>query len=79
VAFGKRAYASVLLNCRFLQKKNVLVIQYEGEPAEVATCEQRGDWEADRRPNSGPVIDFIGGCTRTRTLDPLIKSQLVLP
>jgi hypothetical protein len=22
------------------------------------------------------VIDFAGGCTRTRTLDPLIKSQL---
>jgi hypothetical protein len=23
------------------------------------------------------LIDLIGGCTRTRTLDPLIKSQLL--
>jgi hypothetical protein len=42
-AFGKRAYASLLLNCGFQQEKNVLVIQYERETAEVATCEQR-DW-----------------------------------
>jgi hypothetical protein len=29
VAFGKRAYASLLINCRSQQEKNVLVIQYE--------------------------------------------------
>ena len=28
-------------------------------------------------PIYGQVIDFIGGRTRTRTLDPLIKSQLL--
>src|SRR5215470_18789879 len=25
----------------------------------------------------GQIIDFIGGCRRTRTFDPLIKSQLL--
>ena len=44
MAFGKRAYASLPLNCRSQQEKNVLVIQYERETAEVATCEQGGDF-----------------------------------
>src|SRR5262249_9489565 len=50
VTFGKRAYASFLRGCRFQQKKNVIVIQYEREIADVATCEQRGDFpfECDR-------------------------------
>src|SRR5262245_26350774 len=47
---GKRAYASFLRDCRFHQEKNVIVIQYERETADVATCEQRGDFpfECDR-------------------------------
>src|SRR5215831_18052154 len=50
VTFGKRAYASFLRGCRFQQEKNVIVIQYEREIADVATCEQRGDFpfECDR-------------------------------
>jgi hypothetical protein len=28
-------------------------------------------------PHFHQVVDRIGGCTRTRTLDPLIKSQLL--
>ena len=50
VTFGKRAYASFLRDCRFQQEKNVIVIQYERETADIATFEQRGDFpfECDR-------------------------------
>src|SRR6516225_7577612 len=45
MAFGKRAYTSLLLDCCSQQEKNVFVIQYEpGTTSKIAACEQIGDF-----------------------------------